>query len=63
MKKEFVRIILIIVIPLPGEEGRKKLFEINLRNVPLATDIDWNFLVKATEGYSGSDITNVIKIS
>lgn len=43
-----------IYIPLPDLEGRKKLFELNLRTVKLATDVDLDQLAETTEGYSGS---------
>lgn len=50
-----------IYIPLPTEKGRDELFKINLRGMPLAADIDWNYLIKITEGYSGADISNVCR--
>ncbi|OQS03954.1 katanin p60 ATPase-containing subunit [Thraustotheca clavata] len=46
-------------IPLPGLEGRKELFKLNLRKMTLAQDIVLNELAKQTEGYSGDDITNL----
>lgn len=36
------------------------MFKINLKNLTLA-DLDWNVLIKLTEGYSGSDIANVCR--
>jgi len=41
--------------------GRRKLFDINLRNIKLADNIDWDLLVKKSDGFSGADVTNVEK--
>lgn len=50
-----------IYIPLPEFEGRRALFDINLKSVTLADDVDLDALASATEGYSGADITNVCR--
>ena len=50
-----------IYIPLPPEEGRKQLFEINLRGIDLGEDVNFDELVKITAGYSGADIANVCR--
>jgi len=50
-----------IYIPLPNPEGRKKLLEINLREVELAPDVDLTAIAEKLEGYSGADITNVCR--
>ena len=51
-----------ILIPLPTKEGRKKLF-INLlkKSTNELTDAHLEKLADKTEGYSGSDITNLCK--
>ena len=41
---------------MPSEKGRKKLFELNLKNINMDKGVDFDFLVKKTEHYSGSDI-------
>ena len=44
-----------IYIGVPDKDGRKKIFEVHLRNMPLENvDIDW--LAENTEGYVGADI-------
>merc|ERR1712186_59838 len=48
-----------IYIPLPEPEGREQLFEISLRDIKKAPDIDVKELVRRTEGYSGADLTSV----
>lgn len=50
-----------IYIPLPTEKGRSELFKINLRGMDMAEDIDWDHLIKVTDGYSGADISNVCR--
>ena len=50
-----------IYIPLPSKNGRRKLFEINLKGVQAAKDVDWDKLVNKTDGYSGADIANVCR--
>ena len=50
-----------IYIPLPDHESRIQLFEINLRGVKLDESINIEQLAKMSEGYSGSDITNVCR--
>ena len=50
-----------IYIPLPTAEGRKQLFEINLKGLELGDDIDFDHLIKITDGYSGADLANVCR--
>lgn len=50
-----------IYIPLPSTEGRRKLFEINLKDVSKEKDVNIMELVRLTDGYSGADIANVCR--
>mmetsp|Transcript_55405 Transcript_55405/g.99744 ORF Transcript_55405/g.99744 Transcript_55405/m.99744 type:complete len:607 (-) Transcript_55405:43-1863(-) len=50
-----------IYIPLPEPEGRKALFEINLRQVKMTEEVSMQEMVNKTEGYSGADVTNVCR--
>lgn len=50
-----------IYVPLPEEKGRRVLFDINLKNSQLSSEIDWDELVRKTKGYSGADINNVCR--
>merc|ERR1711920_78622 len=50
-----------IYIPLPESEGRKQLFDINLRDVKLGPDVKIEDFVKGTEGSSGADVTIVCR--
>jgi katanin p60 ATPase-containing subunit A1 len=46
---------------LPSEKGRRKLFDINLRQLKIDEKVDWETLVKLTDGYSGADLANVCR--
>eukprot|EP01127_Copromyxa_protea_P001988 TRINITY_DN11890_c0_g1_i1.p1 TRINITY_DN11890_c0_g1~~TRINITY_DN11890_c0_g1_i1.p1 ORF type:complete len:527 (+),score=119.83 TRINITY_DN11890_c0_g1_i1:33-1583(+) len=50
-----------VYIPLPDEEGRRQLLDINLREMKISTDVDLDDLVAGFDGYSGADITNVCR--
>ena len=50
-----------VYIPLPTSIGRKQLFQINLREVDIAPDVEFDHLVDITDGYSGADIANVCR--
>eukprot|EP01035_Chromulina_nebulosa_P016889 gene16889-22377_t len=49
----------LIYIPLPDYPSRLSVFKANLRKCPIAQDIDVAALAKATEGFSGADITEI----
>ena len=51
----------IILVDVPDEESRRKIFEVHTRNVPLAKDVNLNHLVKSTEGFVGADIESLIR--
>ncbi|XP_063954553.1 katanin p60 ATPase-containing subunit A1 isoform X1 [Lytechinus pictus] len=50
-----------IYIPLPEIDGREQLLRINLKEVPLADDVDLKTIAEKMDGYSGADITNVCR--
>ncbi len=49
-----------IYVPLPDSEARNELFHIHLNGRPLDSDIDYQALSKATEGYIASDIAYIV---
>jgi len=51
----------IIYMHLPDFEGRKKIFQVHLKNLPTSNDIDYDVLAKKTNRFSGADIANVVK--
>ncbi|WP_114575634.1 CDC48 family AAA ATPase [Saliphagus sp. LR7] len=48
-------------VPVPDEEGRKRIFEVHTRNKPLADDVDLEELASRTAGYVGADIEAVCR--
>lgn len=50
-----------VYIPLPTAEGRKKMLEINMKGLELEDNIDWDHVVKMTEGFSGADMSNICR--
>lgn len=49
----------LIYIPLPDEGSRKQIFKAVLRKSPVAPEVDFDALVKHTNGFSGADITEI----
>jgi len=50
-----------IYVPLPDDPGRQELFRIATASLRLASDVDMTYLVRLTEGYTGSDITDIVQ--
>jgi vacuolar protein-sorting-associated protein 4 len=51
-----------IYIPLPGTEARRRMFEIHVGNTPCQlTPKDYRTLADKTDGFSGSDISTVVR--
>ncbi|PWK17523.1 ATP-dependent zinc metalloprotease FtsH [Xanthomarina spongicola] len=48
-----------IFVDLPDVRERKEIFEVHLRPLKKAKDLDIDFLAKQTPGFSGADIANV----
>lgn len=53
----------LIYIPLPDYESRLSIFKANLRKSPVSPDVDMALMAKATEGFSGADITEICQRS
>lgn len=50
-----------IYIPLPTAVGRDQLFKINLRGISIDENVNWEELIRITDGYSGADLANVCR--
>lgn len=48
-----------ITVDLPDIKDRKEIFDVHLRNVKIAADVDVDLLSRQTPGFSGADIANV----
>ena len=49
-----------VVVPLPDIRGREMILKIHMRNVPLADDVVPSILARATPGFSGADLANLV---
>jgi AAA family ATPase len=49
----------IVYVRLPDEETRREIFAIKLNRMPVADDVSLEWLVQATTGYSGAEITAI----
>ncbi len=49
-----------IVVPRPDVRGREGILKVHTRKVPLADDVDLAVLAKATPGFSGADLENLV---
>jgi len=49
----------LIYIPLPDLASRTSILKATLRKTPLSPDIDLEYLARATEGFSGADLTEI----
>jgi 26S proteasome regulatory subunit T4 len=49
-----------IEIPLPNEAGRLEVFKIHAAGVQKQGEIDYEALVKMSDGFNGADIRNVV---
>ncbi len=53
----------VILVDVPDEESRKKIFEVHMKNTPIEKDVKIDELVKQTEGYVGADIEGLVRES
>lgn len=49
-----------VVVSLPDVRGREKIFDVHVRETPLADDVDLSVLARGTPGFSGADIENLV---
>ncbi|PSH00774.1 MAG: hypothetical protein BRC30_01800 [Nanohaloarchaea archaeon SW_7_46_7] len=50
-----------VEVEIPDEEGRRKIFEVHTRDMPVSDDVNLEELGEMTEGYVGSDIESVCR--
>ncbi len=50
-----------IEIPVPDRNGRLEILQIHMRNMPLAKDVDLNWLADITYGFVGADLWSLAK--
>jgi len=50
-----------IELPVPDKNGRLEILQIHTRNVPLAKDVDLNYLAEITYGFVGADLAALVR--
>ncbi|MDX2494222.1 MAG: ATP-dependent zinc metalloprotease FtsH [Desulfuromusa sp.] len=49
-----------VMVPRPDIKGRHKILVVHSRKVPMADDVNLEVIAKATPGFSGADLANLI---
>ncbi|UKY47941.1 ATP-dependent zinc metalloprotease FtsH [Streptomyces inhibens] len=49
-----------VTVPLPNQAERAAILAVHARGKTLAPDIDWNVVARATPGFSGADLANLV---
>ncbi|MEM3661992.1 MAG: CDC48 family AAA ATPase [Sulfolobales archaeon] len=51
----------LIYVPPPDLKSRIEIFKVHTRKMPLAEDVDLEYLARMTEGYTGADISALVR--
>ena len=49
-----------VVVPRPDVKGREGILQVHTRKVPVAADVDIAVLARATPGFAGADLENLV---
>ena len=49
-----------VVVPLPDVRGREQILKVHMRAVPLADNVQASLIARATPGFSGADLANLV---
>ncbi len=49
-----------VVVPLPDVRGREQILKVHMRAVPLADNVQPSIIARATPGFSGADLANLV---
>ncbi|NGY06138.1 ATP-dependent zinc metalloprotease FtsH [Solimonas terrae] len=49
-----------VVVPLPDVRGREQILKVHMRAVPLADNVKAEIIARATPGFSGADLANLV---
>jgi cell division protease FtsH len=49
-----------VVVGHPDVRGREEILKVHIRKIPMAPDVDLSLLARATPGFSGADLANLV---
>jgi cell division protease FtsH len=49
-----------VVVPLPDVRGREQILKVHMRKVPIADSVKGSIIARATPGFSGADLANLV---
>lgn len=49
-----------VTVDRPTKKGRTEILKVHTRNIPLAADVDLDYIAKGTVGMSGADLANLV---
>ncbi|MGD2136767.1 MAG: ATP-dependent zinc metalloprotease FtsH [Gammaproteobacteria bacterium] len=49
-----------VVVPLPDVRGREQILKVHMRKVPLSDNVQASIIARATPGFSGADLANLV---
>jgi len=52
-----------VVVPLPDVRGRKQILDLYGKPIPLETDVNLDTIARATPGFSGADLSNLMNVA
>ena len=52
-----------VIVAFPDVKGREGILKVHTRNIPMADDVNLALLAKATPGFSGADLSNLVNES
>jgi cell division protease FtsH len=49
-----------VVVPLPDVRGREQILKVHMRKIPAAENVNASLIARATPGFSGADLANLV---